>query len=201
MIRDRGQFEFFAFAPVVSTFLSPGTFGWDLNADYGQGQSPRKAPLIGQGEEFLFHLRVTTQFVIGSGTPVLQIHAALSNTGAPGASFMETGADLLFIGEVAPSIHTAGGRTHSGLVAAQLTLGTDYFMRVNPWTAAMGRNAAGSTVIGKDLRYLGIVLSNPRYDLGDFFSAGQIFGKLIKSSANEMNPTDFLYPPGTVMVG
>lgn len=202
MIRDRGQFEFFSFAPTPGTFATSGN-GWDLNPDFGQGHNPRKAPLPGQGKDVVFHVQVSAGFVIGNGTPIAQIHVALSNTGAIGASLLHTGSDFLVIGTLAPSEHTVGGRTHMGLAAAQLTVGTDFFMRVNPWAAAMGRNRAGSTVIGKDLRYMGLAVTVPNFDVGSNtgFSAGTLFAKIVDESDILATPQDFSYPSGVSFVG
>ncbi len=202
MIRDLGQFEFFAAFATAGTFMNSGA-GWDLNPDYGQGAQARRAPLIGMGEGFLIHITIDTAFVISSGTPILQIHVALSDTGELGASVLHTGDDFVVIGTVAPTEITVGGRTHMGLEAAQLTTADQYFIRVNPWTAPVGVNRAGGTVVGKDLRYMGLAVSNPNFDVAGptGFSAGVVAGRLVKEGDIQLNPEDYAYPSGQVIVG
>lgn len=179
-------------------FVSSGQ-GIDLNPDFGQGVDPRKAPLVGHGEMFYIRCDVTTAFAIGGGTPVVQAHAVISTNGTS----IHTG-DPIIVGSAMPSIHLASSRLLHGFVAAQLPVGSHFYIAVNPWTAYLGRNAAGATVIGKDYRYLGVMMSFPVYDVGpgtNFFATGILTCRIVKQSDIAINPKDFVYPSGTHMVG
>lgn len=200
MIQDNTQN--ISTVPPGSGLYITGSFGLDLNPDFGNGQSARKAPLPGQGEDWMLRVDVGLDFVNGVGgnnTPIAQIHAGLSDLG-DGVSITNS-TKFIIVGSAIPSTHTVGGRTMQGFVAAQLVIGNRFFIRVNPWTAPLGRDAVGGTVIGKDLRYLGVIITVPNEADGDFFSGGGIVARLVKSSDVLQDPQDFIYPAGTVSVG
>ena len=189
----------------ASGLYSNGTFGIDLNPDFGSGPSAvtaeqRRGTLPGMGDDMLFRVRVASAFAIGAGEPVAQFHAVLSEVGDGVA--VSGGSNVISIGVAASSRVNVSSVTYSGMAVADLTLNSQFFIRFNPWTAGMGRDAVGGTVIGKNLRYLGVNIVVPNYLGGTHaFSAGLIDVVLVKSSDVMQDPTDFAYPPGTVMVG
>lgn len=197
MIQDEGQ-VLLAAAPASTLFVG-SSFGYDLNPDFGTGQNARKAPLVGQGEDWMLRLDVVDAFSAAAGTPIIQFHAVLSTVGA--GVVVHTG-DTAVIGSLMPSTHVVSGRTMLGFHVAQLPAGAHFFMRLNPWTARMGRNVAGTTIIGKDLRYLGVLITVPNFDQGGNPAAnGSIAARILKSSEISQDPKDFAYPSGTRIVG
>ncbi len=179
------------------------TNGLDLNPDFGSGPNARRSPLPGLGSGVLIRVDVTTAFAISAGEPVAQFHAVLSNLGDGVA--VHTGASVISIGVQAPSLVDISGTTFSGMAVADLTLNSHFFIRLNPWTAGMGRNFADAVVVGQDLRYLGVMIAMPNYLEGGtgthFFSAGAISAHLVKDGDVMEDPTDFMYPAGSLPVG
>lgn len=190
------QHIFTVSAPAI-TVVAAGSTGYDLNADFGNGQYPRRSPLIGAGEEFLVRVDVTQTFVAGGiGDPVFQFHLVIADTPTLPALNMIT------IGSAAPG-SVAVAQTPDiqlGFHVSQLALGNYFFIRANPWSACLGRNAVGSTVIGKDLRYLGLLCVMPNYHVLDTFATGQVKGYLV-SSSTAFAAKDHIYPSATKIVG
>jgi hypothetical protein len=154
--------------------------------------------LAGQGEDWMFRIDVGQAFTVAAGEPVAQFHAVLSTN----ATDVALG-DPIVIGSVMPALFNVGTLLVNGFIAAQLTVGKRFFLRVNPWTAGMGRGFGGGTIIGKDRRYLGVLVSNPMGDAGELnkFGAGAIAVRMVKSSDVIQDPSDFIYPAATVTVG
>lgn len=188
-----------------------GSFGYDLNEDFGSGQSPRKVHHPGQSGELLIRVDVTTDFVVGSATPTaphIQFHAVMSETQV----FLTSGNDWTVVGSnVGPPDLNVGGQTVNGYLASDLTVGQSFFVRVNPWNTLMGRSILSATqdLDVRDLRYFGLVLSVPEAQgnvggagLADpFFSAGTVIGKMCLQSSMGWSPEDFIYPSAVTHVG
>ena len=207
MIQDDGQI--LLAIPPAETFYISSTFGIDLNPDYGEGADPRRSPLPGMGEDWMVRVDVTGAFTEGAGAPMAQFHLVLSNLGAGvevhgGTSVISIGCQapaqrLITVGEDPPA---SNFKAYQGIRAADLTEGTHFFIRPNPWTASMGRNAAGSVVVGKELRYLGVAIMVPNYYISgalnvgttQYFDGGAITARLVKSGDVMQNPEDFMFP-------
>lgn len=195
MIQD-ASFVFNLDAPGGGVIAAAST-GYDLNPDYGSGQYARKAPLIGVGEDFCVRVDVTNAFVqMGIGVPVFQFHMALSDL----PSMLS--ANMVIIGSSMPS-QTLVAQTPDiqiGWNITQLTLGAQFYIRCNPWTAPMGRSAAGAALIGKDLRYLGLICVQPNYHVADTFAEGSVDARFVKHS-DTYSWKDHAYPSAVKHVG
>lgn len=185
-------------APTTAFSSSPG---YDLNPDFGTGQSARKSPLFSQGgEELLMRVTLTTAFTVALGTPVAQFHMVLSDT----AAAVATQPNFCIIGSNLGPLNIIGARRHAGYIAADLTIGRHIFIRANPWTAIMGRSheAVPVTLVGKDLRYVGLMITNPHSDVGpSAFGTNVCTWNFVKIGDVMENPEDFIYPAATVHVG
>lgn len=168
----------------------------DLNPDYGTGQQARRAPVQGFSSGFALMIEVLTSFAAGSGSPVLQIHAAVS-----GSSSTLGSTNVAIVGSSAAPQQSVGGRFAWGYLASQLTAGTRFFIRLNPWTASMGHDIVSSSIDGKILRYLGLVLYVPNYDTGAYFSAGSVTGRIVPTGHIADSAEDYAYPSGVSFAG
>lgn len=181
---------FLEVSPPAATISISGGFGVDLNRDFGNGQNARLSPLQGMTPGWLLHCEVTEAFT-ASAFPVLQVHLALSTT------VTMINGNPFFIGQNCPSIHSTAGRVHPGWGAAELTLGTQFYIRPNPFTAKMGRTIAGASVDAHDYRYIGLVCTVPNYDVASTnFTAGKIKGRFVFESDVFQEPADYIYPSG-----
>lgn len=189
----------FTVVPPGAGVVATGSLGYDLNPDFGAGPNARRSPLIGMGEEFLVRVDITQTFnQEGLGQPVLQFHVVLSDTQSPSVVAL----NQIVIGSAMPG-SVAVAQTPDiqvGFHLDQLVAGNQFFIRCNPWTAPLGRNAAGGTVIGKDLRYLGLICVMPNYHVADTFASGQVKGYLVKHG-NPFAWKDHAYPSATKIVG
>ena len=181
--------------------LFDSSFGIDLNPDFGQGQQARKSPLIGMGHELLFRIDVDVGFAQGgTAVPIYQIHAALSSAG--NGVKITSGSNIIIIGTVTPSVHSFAQDPAIvvGLHIDQLAFGSRFFLRLNPWTNPMGRNVAGGAVIGKDLRYLGLIITQTNYHTASCFGTGIVRGKLVTQGDVMDQPSDYVYPSATTII-
>jgi hypothetical protein len=189
-----------------------GSFGVDLNPDFGLGDQPqsgptsptellRKSPILGMEGDILIRVDVTEDFVAVVGTPAddpaLQFHAVLSATQSTSVIF--TGTDFVCIGSnVGPfNIEAVDGRTLNGYLAADLTVGKSFFIRLNPWVEGMGRGLTLDPHDARDLRYLGLVTlvtTGAGDGANSYFSDGQVIGRIVQQGDIAHDPEDFIYP-------
>lgn len=214
MIQDDG-FTFTAAIPGSGSWIA-SSFGYDLNPDYGQGQNARRAPVPGMGEEWLMRVDVGGDFTVGAGQPMAQFHMVLASSGAGTEVHLAT--SMISIGIQAPAQRlitwgenppVGGLYPFSGFRADDLVQGAHFFIRPNPWSKYMGRNASDAVVDPQTLRYLGVAIIVPNYYTAGalavgtpaYFDGGFITATLVKSSDIIQDPNDFAYPCGTKMVG
>jgi len=168
-----------------------GSLGYDLNTDFGTGHQARKASTPGLGEGLMVHVEVVTSFVENSGFPVAQFHAVLSNNILPALN-------PISIGCSAATRHLIGARHHWGYRVGELVQGNQFFISLNPWTTPMGKDLTYTDIDQKDLRYLGLCITQPNFDVaGTFYTAGAIRGRLVKQGDIFQNPAEFHMPSGT----
>lgn len=194
-----------------------GSNGVDLNPDHGLGEQPpsgpgrppallRKAQMPGQTGELMIRVDVTTDFVEVVGTPADQptmaFHAAMSSTAG---SITLASNEFVIIGSNVgpPELELVGGRTAFGYLASDLTVGTSIFIRLDPWSAVMGRGVGGSSLPAEDLRFIGLVqqVTTAAGGTESYFSAGQVIGRFVLQSDVGFDPTDFIYPSAVEIVG
>lgn len=180
--------------PPLATNYFGASFGLDLNPDYGVGAQPRRSPLPGMGQELLFRVDINSAFT-GTGDPVAQFHIALSTSGEGVA--ISAGTMIIIGSNIGPTYFDLT-KFWNGFRASQLTAGTHFFIRTNPWTANMGRDAVDAVVEGKTLRYLGLLITMPNYlaVAGPSWTGGLATAHLVTQGDIMQNPKDFAYPTG-----
>ena len=188
--------------PAVSV-ANASSIGIDLNPDFGTGASPRKSPILGQGgEDLVVVCRVIQAFAAGAGTPIAQFHLAVSNA-TPGGFLLQGSPDYIMVGSSPGSQQLVSAIFYMGFVAAQLPLNATVFIRLNPYSLALGRNTAGTAIQPRNLRSFGVVMSIVNYATAGnpFFSAGAIQCFAAKAGDVFSSPQDFTYPSAVVNVG
>lgn len=177
-----------------------GGLGYDLNADFGNGQNARKALQPGQTGEMVMRVDIDATFTIGTGAPIAQFHAVLSETGSP--TVLSGLNDFVIIGSSLGPMNTSGNFSHAGYVAADLVAGESFFIRLNPWTNAMSRCLANADINVQDLRYLGLMISVPNAEAAasPFFDGGLATMSLVLTSDISWDPADFQYPSGVNII-
>ncbi len=159
-----------------------GSIGLDLNPDFGNGHSPRKAGMPGAGADFAIKCRVSQAFAVGNGAPILQVYAVLSTAGDPGIPGLVISGNYVAVGCQCAPMQLDGSNLVPGFIATELTLNTEFYIKCNPWTFSMARGIPGS-LDGEERRFLGLILNTINHTAGaNEFSAGIINGNIVLAS-------------------
>lgn len=175
--------------------------GLDLNPDYGTGQQARRSPYPGGGEPWYLHVKITGEFVIANGTPLVQFHAMLSTTGAYPA-LLHSGS-YISVGMNAAPYRTVGGRQMNGYLTSEIPVNTQLYVPIVPWSDVMGRDQVSAVLDPKTLRYIGLGIVVPNGDVGGNtgYTVGLAEWHLVKHSDISQDPETLTYPSGRTMVG